>query len=305
MTDVARFAVAVAVWLVCVLGAAGFGGRTDGLRRLAQLFGVGALVSPLLIPPTWVAGRVVLAAFGVLALGRSRDLVRRSTALSFWGRVWLLTALFDVREAVRRPPRFNLREAGWLLVHLVGFGLAWLSVFEYANASAGGGRPDAWALRWGVGVVVLYSLVESLQSISLIAYAALGIELGRVNDYPIVSTTLAEFWGRRWNRVVSGWLNDNLFFPLARRRRVALGICAAFAGSTLLHFWFAWVPLGLVGGAMMAGFFVVQAVGILLERRLGVARWPSGLRRAWTFAWLLLPSPLFIEPALQMLSGFE
>jgi len=297
MTDAARFAVAVAVWFVCVLGAAAWSGRSDAARGNTRLWGVGALVSPLLIPPTWVAGRVMLAAFGLLALGRSLDLVRRSAGLSFWGRVWLLTALFDVREAQRRRPSFDVREAGWLLVHLIAFRLAWLSVFEYAGA-------DAWVMRWGLGAVVVVALVESVQSILLIAYAGLGVALLRVNDYPIVSTTLAEFWGRRWNRVVSGWLADNLFFPLARRRRVTLGICAAFAGSTALHFWFAWVPLDLVGGAMMAGFFVVQAIGMLLERRLGVVRWPSGLRRVWTFAWLLLPSPLFIEPALRMLSGF-
>lgn len=238
-----------------------------------------------------------MAAFGVLALGRSLDLVRRSAGLSFWGRVWLLTALFDVREAKRARPRLDSREVGWLLLHAVAFALGWWVVFEYADASA-------WALRWSCGVVVSYALVESVQSILLIVYAALGVDLPRVNDYPIVSTTLAEFWGRRWNRVVSGWLNENLFFPLARRRRVALGICAAFLGSTALHFWFAWVPLDLVGGAMMAGYFVVHAVGMLLERRLGVGRWSTGVRRIWTVAWVLLPSPLFIEPALLMLSGF-
>jgi hypothetical protein len=297
MTDAARFGVALTVWIGSVLACAAWTGRKDAARRHARLLGLLALLSPILAPPTWVPARVVLGAFGVLGLGRSLDLVRRSEGLSFWGRVWMLTAVFDVREAQRCRPRLDVREAAWLLVHLASTCCAGLIVFEQANASA-------WLLRWSLGAVVVYALVESVQSFLLLLYAALGIELARVNDYPILSTTLAEFWGRRWNRAVSGWLNDNLFFPLARRRRVTLGICAAFAGSTAMHFWFAWVPLDLAGGAMMAGYFVIHGAAMLLERYLGVASWRVGARRAWTLAWLLLPSPLFVEPALRMLAGF-
>jgi hypothetical protein len=297
MTDAARFGVALAVWVASVLACAALSGRQDPARRHARLLGIVALLSPILVPPTWVAARVLLAAFGVLVLGRSLDLVRRSAGLSFWGRVWMLTALFDAREAQRRAPRLDVREAAWLLAHVASTWLAWQLVFEHADAGA-------WLQRWGCGVILSYSLVESVQSALLLIYAGLGVEHRRVNDYPILSTTLAEFWGRRWNRAVSGWLNDNLFLPLARRRHATLGICAAFAGSTALHFWFAWVPLDLVGGAMMASFFVIHGAAMLLERQLGVASWPRAVRRAWTLAWLLLPSPLFIEPALRMLAGF-
>jgi hypothetical protein len=296
MTDAARFGVALMVWIGSVLGCAVWSGREQPSRRHAWLLGLIALLSPMLAPPSWVAARVVLA-FGVLGLGRSLDLVRRGGGLSFWGRVWMLIAVFDVRVAQRRPPRFDGREAGWLLAHLVSFVLAWLVVFEHADA-------DAWLLRWSCGVIVVYALVESVHSALLLMYAALGVDLARVNDYPILSTTLSEFWGRRWNRAVSGWLNDFLFFPLARRRRAGLGIFAAFVGSAAMHFWFAWVPLDLVGGGMMASYFAIHGAAMLLERYLGVVTWRRAARRAWTLAWLLLPSPLFIEPALRMLAGF-
>ena len=55
---------------------------------------------------------------------------------------------------------------------------------------------------------------------------------------------------------------------------------------------------------MMAAYFVIHGAGMLLERRLGVGMWRVGARRAWTLAWVLVPSPLFIEPALRMLAGF-
>jgi alginate O-acetyltransferase complex protein AlgI len=149
----------------------------------------------------------------------------------------------------------------------------------------------------------LNACIETVHAAVLIIYRGFGLTFPRINDRPILSTTLAEFWGRRWNRAVSGWLHDNLFVPLARRRRPTLGICAAFAGSTALHFWFAWIPLDVFAGLLMASFFVVHGVGLLLERHIGVHHWGLGARRAWTAAWIAVPSPLFVEPALRLLAG--
>jgi hypothetical protein len=300
MPDSARFAVAVALWAAAVFACAALSGR-ERTREHARVFGLVALLASLVAPPAWLAARAVLTGFGVLALGRAHDLVRRPEGLSFWGRVWLMTAIFDVRGAEARSPGLDRGEARWLAVHLVAFRLAWLAVFRLAPQLDG---LEYWALRWGCGLIACYALIESVHSLLLLAYRGFGVGLPRINVYPIASRTLAEFWGRRWNRVVSGWLSDNFFMPLARRRHPILGTCAAFAGSTALHFWLAWVPLDLAAGAMMASYFVIHGVGLLLERALGVSRWTPGAQRAWTAVWLVGPSPLFIEPALRMLAGF-
>jgi hypothetical protein len=301
MPDSLALLAGLALYGVGALGCAALTGsrRTAKLGRLAGLL---MLVSGLLVPPEHAGVRVGLAALGILGFGRSLDLARRSGGLSFAGRVWMMVALFDVRELERAPPRFDRREAAWLLAHLLAFAGAFVLAFELAPTLAGVG---SWLLRWSAGLVTCYALTESIHSVLWLGYRGLGLKLPRVNDYPIVSTTLAEFWGRRWNRAVSGWLNDNLFFPLARRRKPELGILAAFAGSTALHFWFAWVPLDLGAGLMMAGYFVVHAAAMLLERSLGVSLWPPALRRSWSWAWVVLPSPLFIEPALQLLAAFR
>ncbi|PRP94782.1 MBOAT family protein [Enhygromyxa salina] len=304
MSDVARLFVALAVWMLAVLACARVSGR-DEPRERSRYLGVGiaaiASVAPLLLPSGWIVGRTILAMLVTVSLGRALDLARRPAGLSFWGRVWMLTALFDVRALRRRSSRYDRAELAWFVGHLALVLVTWVAVFELAPGLRGVGR---WALRWGVGLVLCYASIETVHALVLMIYRGFGLEFPRINDRPILSTTLSEFWGRRWNRAVSGWLHDNLFLPLARRRRATLGICAAFAASTALHFWFAWVPLDLVAGALMASFFVVHGAGLLLERHVGVARWGIGARRAWTAAWIAVPSPLFVEPALRLLAGF-
>jgi hypothetical protein len=290
--------VSVGVWALAVLVCAGLSCSANrAVRRGAIAVAMLAVIAPFWFPGRWVFPRFVLTAFGVLTLGRTLDLTLRPTPLSFGVRLWLLIGLFDVRRAQRIAARLDLAEARWLAIHAVVVGVAMLGIVRVAPEFEG---PARWLVRWGFGVGFCYAAVETVHSILLIAYGLGGIGLPRINDAPIRSTTLAEFWGRRWNRVVAGWLRDYLFLPLARRRQATLGVCAAFAGSTIIHFWIAWVPLDLAAGLLMGSFFVVHALALLLERRLAVAGWPRAWQRGWTIAWLLLSSPLFVEPALRI-----
>ena len=300
MSELARLLVALGSWVGVVLICAAISGR-ERTRRWTPLVASLALAAPLALAPSWIVARGVATMLGVVAFGRSLDLARRRGALSFWGRAWLMIALFDVRAVERTSPSFDGREALRLAICVGLCAAGWIGVFELAPGHSGA---RAWALRWGFGLVLVYTSFESVHSTLLFAYRGLGLRMPRINDDPVRSTTLAEFWGRRWNRVVSGWLRDYLFFPLARRRRPKLGILAAFAGSTVLHFWFAWVPLDLLGGAMMASFFLVHGAGLVLERELGVARWRVGAQRAWLAAWFIVPVPLFVEPAMRLFAGF-
>lgn len=271
-------------------------GAPASARRSAIALALAALLAVFVVPAELILGRFALALLTLLALGRTLDLSLREHALGYLGRVWLLVALFDVRRIRRGPPRFEPAELGWLLAH-VGLVIAgWLGVFEWAADTQG-------LIRWSAGAVLCYALVESTQSILLVLYAAFGVHPVRINLRPIVSTTLVEFWGRRWNRVVAGWLRDYAFFPLARRGRVGLGVAAAFGVSTAMHFWVSWAPLDLAAGLTMGSFFVVHAAALTLERKLGVARWPLGLRRTWTLVILLGSSPLFVEPMLRILAA--
>ena len=271
-------------------------------RVPALLAGLVACGAALLLPPPQIFFRFVLGMFGVLALGRTYDLLRRDSGLSFLGRLWLLTALFDVRRARRREPALVAGELRWLLIHVLVAVAGGELAFVVAEGFTGVGH---WLLRWSGGVALLYGVVEAAHALLWLGYRSGGVELPRVNDRPILSTTLAEFWGRRWNRVVSSWLRDGLFYPLARRGHPRLGVAAAFVMSTAMHFWIAWMPLlDVVAGLSMASFFLVHGTALLLEQRLGVAGWSPLRRRLWTGAWFVITVPLFIEPALRIFDGF-
>ncbi|NVB38612.1 hypothetical protein G6O69_12295 [Pseudenhygromyxa sp. WMMC2535] len=296
---------ALALWLAAVLGISRFSDPSRPRRALAVLAVGLCFVAALAVPAGLVFVRFLFACLAVLVTGRSVDLLRgRGAAVdpSAARRLWLLVAFFDVREAKACEPAFAARERVWLAGHLVVMGLgAWLGF------GASGAGWTYWAARWLGGLGFLYGLIEVLQSSMLLGYARLGVALPRINERPILSRTLAEFWGRRWNRVVSGWLRAGIFEPITGAERTppraAAAVALTFVASALLHLWVAWVPLGLCGGVTMASFFVVHGALMLAERGLGVRSWPALEQRAWTLAWLLLTSPSFIEPMMQIFAG--
>jgi hypothetical protein len=38
-----------------------------------------------------------------------------------------------------------------------------------------------------------------------------------------------------------------------------------------------------------------------IEQAIGVRRWPAAAGHAWTIAWMLALSPMFVEPVLRLL----
>lgn len=291
---------ALMIWAAVVLACAA-STRPDGRhRQLAIGLALAAMPAAFLVPAEWIIGRFILAVLTALAVGRSLDLALREHSLSYLRRVWMLVALFDVRHAHRGPPELDRRELVWLVGHAGLLVLGWLGVFEWAP-----GFPDwrYWLIRWAAGLLLCYGLIESAHSTLLILYRAVGIHHIRINVFPIVSTTLGEFWGRRWNRVVSGWLRDYAFIPLIRRGYPRLGIVAAFSTSSALHVWVSGVPLGIVAGLTMGSFFVIHAAALMIERAIGIPHWPLPQRRAWTVSVLVVTSPLFVDPMLRILAA--
>lgn len=294
---------ALTIWLGVVLLASRWTALEHPLRRHAPKLALVGLGAALLVPPTWIVLRFVFACLTALALGRTLDLAWRAHRLGYGERLWFYVALFDIRARERRLPGLDARELAWCLGHALLLVLGWLGVFTWADAGTSQlVGASHWLARWSCGALLCYGLVETIHSSLLIAYRGLGIVVPRINDRPILSTTLVEFWGRRWNREVGAWLRDYAFLPLARRNRAMLGIAAAFLASALLHLWVAALPLGWIGGVTMASFFVVQALALVLERKLGVRRWAPLRRRAWTITVVLASSPLFVEPMLQILA---
>jgi hypothetical protein len=157
-----------------------------------------------------------------------------------------------------------------------------------------------WLGRYAAGLLLTYVAVEAAVRLLSFLYRCVGLRPPRLHDHPILSRSIAEFWGRRWNRIVGAWLGAVAFAPLSARGYPRLGVVLAFVLSALLHIYFTWAAVGLGLAFMMASFFLLQPLLLLLERWLHVRSWRRPWQRTWTLGALIALSPLFVEPFLRV-----
>jgi alginate O-acetyltransferase complex protein AlgI len=131
-----------------------------------------------------------------------------------------------------------------------------------------------------------------------LAWRSAGVDARAIMQAPLLSTSLAEFWGKRWNLAFRDLSHTYLFRPLVTRVGASLAMLAVFVGSGLVHDLVITVPArgGWSGPTL---YFLLQGVGLLLERsrfgkRLGLGRGLAG--RLYCGGLLLLPLPLLFPP---------
>lgn len=271
-------------------------GGAPGVRTwISNLVAFAALALPPLgaKDPAWLSAMVALsAAFGALTIV---DLNRDPADLTLPQRVFHVFALYDTRIAVRIAPYFD----GARLFELVAFQA--VAVITLGGAWVVGAKTlDALALRWLLAAVFGYAAWGALTATVLFVSHARGVHPAPFHVRPILSRSVAEFWNRRWNRIVGAVLERTFYRPLARRRHPRFGIVATFVASAALHTYFIAVPLGARWAAVIGAFFLLQIPLVFVERWLRVTRWSSVARRVWTVAVLGLASPLHMEPCLQL-----
>jgi alginate O-acetyltransferase complex protein AlgI len=192
------------------------------------------------------------------------------------------------------PPRTAPRPTwrGFLLNLLIGIVFLW-GVPLLLPA----GTPllvRAWAGLAGWAFLRLFAGFDLLA----LVYRELGFPVEKPWDNPAVATSLRDFWGRRWNRLMSGMLRDLLFIPLARWVGVVGATAAVFVYSGVLHEFVSVLARGGYGGPLL--YFLIQGGGFLLEgTRLGrfLVRWPW-LGWCWTMLVVVGPVALVAPPAL-------
>jgi hypothetical protein len=266
------------------------------------------LSSVALILPWWAPSGSVLRATLALyllwtcakVLDITSDTAPRSASFRW---IWMLV-LHDLRRD--GYARFGARPAlqprllfGAVVTLALAIGALHVAVFEASELAP----VLRWPLRLGAGLVLCYFGVEGALRAFELFYRCFGLAPPLLHEHPILSRSLAEFWGRRWNRVVGHWLFRTFYRPLALRGHPALGLLATFGASALLHLYFTWAAIGPWWALAMAGFFLLQVPLLLLESALGQPRWPRPLRHLWTAGCLLVTSPLFIAPTLVTLEG--
>lgn len=129
------------------------------------------------------------------------------------------------------------------------------------------------------------------------AWRAVGLRAEPLMLAPILSTSITEFWGRRWNTAFRDLTHRFLFRPLCRRLSARSAVLVSFLFSGLIHELAISVPAGAgYGGPTL--FFVVQGIAILFERsRTGRALLSTSARRR-LFTWIVLvaPFPVLFHP---------
>lgn len=271
--------------LVVEVVAIAFLARTASGARL----GVALAVAGLGIPFVVSGSRGVLAVGFLMCVFRSLDL-RQSQLPSFQKRLLHMVAILDTRRVERSAPALDASAA---LDAAVSGSITVLSLWL---ATAARSSFVVSALALGVAVFAAFEFMD--RTVRVVGARA-GWTLPRISRKAHAAASLTEFWGTRWNVVISDILREHVFAPRGRTPRLALTL--AFLASALAHFYLVAPGTGLVPAISMAGFFLVQPPLIAAERALRVRRWSPGARRAWTLGMLALFFPLFAEPALRLI----
>jgi hypothetical protein len=153
-------------------------------------------------------------------------------------------------------------------------------------------------VRIGVGIagfclVLLFGVMDG--------WAALlrrgGVPVEKLWRNPPAASSLADFWGSRWNRIFSGFARDMIFLPLGRVAGARLASLAVFLFAGLLHEW-AWSAAARGGYGGPTLYFVLQGLLVQAEstaagRRL--LRRHAAVGRLWTWLAVLIPLPLALH----------
>ncbi|KAK9150070.1 hypothetical protein Syun_008379 [Stephania yunnanensis] len=115
-----------------------------------------------------------------------------------------------------------------------------------------------------------------MATVSVLAWALLGLELEPHFNKPYMATSLQDFWGRRWNLMASNALRSSVYEPLKRlvsSRSHDIGamlprivaVMGTFVASGLVHEIALYYFARMRPSWEMTGFFVLQGLVVIVE----------------------------------------
>ncbi|HEY1790150.1 MAG TPA: MBOAT family protein [Verrucomicrobiae bacterium] len=216
---------------------------------------------------------------------------------SYRARLAFLSSWLYTRQLKLRPREFDMVPLFYLLLAAAVCAVAMTAIIKVPASGF-------WLIvRWLAGAIMLSAFAGMLTAGHNFLTALMGVTAPSLMLSPWLSASVSEFWNKRWNPGMSVLFCKIVYEPLARRNP-ALALFAAFVLSALMHMAVFYMAMGRWGIALANGaFFLVQPFLILAERWLGVRQWSPAAGRAWTLAVLAIVSPLFVEPALQVVES--
>jgi predicted DCC family thiol-disulfide oxidoreductase YuxK len=149
--------------------------------------------------------------------------------------------------------------------------------------------PDPLLAGW-IGMVGMILILHfGLFALVSVAWRALRFDAAQIMNAPLRSTSVAEFWGRRWNGAFNDLALDLVFRPLARRAGVVAATLSAFAVSGIIHELVISLPAG-AGYGFPTGYFLIQGLAVLAQRKVAALR---GQVSGWLFTMIVVAAPAY------------
>jgi alginate O-acetyltransferase complex protein AlgI len=267
---------------------------TSAARNIAALLPVIALPAAAFLgyslPPWQFMWLLAFAIFFALkwatwlrAHGETRSWTRSFAYLFLWPG---MDAESFLAPAVRVAPPTAKQWLATLAQTLTGAALLWLVVRRLPDIPLLCG----WTGMLGAGLLLHFG---SFRLVALF-WRWRGIDARPIMDAPLRSTSLAEFWGRRWNLGFRDLAHTLLFSPAQRALGAAMATVLVFIFSGLIHDLVISVP-ARGGYGLPTLYFLIQASALLFERsrrgrRLGLACGTRG----WLFTLVFVAAPACI-----------
>jgi hypothetical protein len=154
-----------------------------------------------------------------------------------------------------------------------------------------------WAGLVGCGFMLHFGLFRLISCL----WRTVGVDARPLMVAPLRSTSVADFWGKRWNTAFRDFAHQFLFRPIAIRCGANWALLATFFFSGLLHDLVISIPAG-GGYGLPTVFFLIQAIATKIEKsEVGIWLGLGSGWRGWLFTALVLLAParlLFHDPFL-------
>lgn len=266
-----------------------------GLPALLLLLPAGAWFATRHEPRWGVMAALALTEFGALKLATLGTAWRTSPPARVAAYLFLYPGL-NARAFLQAPDprnRTTARALDWPVANLAIGTLA----LGWATARVDTAPP--LLAGWAAMVGLIFLLHFGAFSLVSILWCRQGLTAPPIMRAPIASTSVVEFWSRRWNLAFADCARRMVFRPVARRLGALWAGATVFLVSGLVHETVISLPAqGGWGGPTL--YFLLQALGIQVERsapgrRLGLAHGRRGW--GWTLLVTAVPLPLLFHPA--------
>jgi hypothetical protein len=260
------------------------------MATLDELLPMNAVAVGSLLPPwgfMWLLAFSIYASLKWLTWWRARNIPHSQWRSIVYLLAWPGMGAESFLDARQLPTPPSPRKWAWATFETaLGAALLWMIARMVPEGAA--------LLRGWVGMLGLILLLHfgSFQLLSLF-WRSVGVDAKPIMSAPLRSTSLGEFWGRRWNLGFSQLAHDLIFRPLHRACGPNVTGFLVFVISGLIHDAVISLPAGTAYG-LPTMYFMIQGAGVMVERSsLGKQ---LGLRhsiRGWIFMAAFTAGPAF------------